>query len=106
MHLIDRDWLMKIFSPVSWSVNEQQFVLEGRKYDPITHYNESWVVIVDEKTGVAKKHFHRVRLYSSDEVLNLMKVVGLQDIQIFGNADGGKFIRGESSHPFYIGRKT
>lgn len=106
MSLIDRDWLLKVFRPVDWSDDGKQFVLEGRKYDPVTHYNEAWVIIVNQASGQAKRHFHRVRLYSSDEIISLMKECGLEKVRIFGNADGAPFERGQSTHPIYFGQRV
>lgn len=105
LQLVDRDWLMKVFSPVSWTADDRQFVLEGRKYDPATHYNESWTVIVDEKTGLARKRYHRMRLYSNPEILELLREAGLSDVHVFGNTDGAEFVCGVSSHPIYFGTR-
>jgi SAM-dependent methyltransferase len=104
--VIDREWLLKVFRPVDWKDDGRQFVLEGRKYDPVTHYNEAWVVIVDQASGQAKRHFHRIRLYSSDEIVGLMQECGLKDVKIFGGVDGSAFQRGITTHPIYFGKKA
>jgi hypothetical protein len=108
LNMIDSNWLLPIFQPVRWSENEGIFVLEASKYDKETHYNESQLMIVDKNVSPPKlKHhtYHRVRLYSKEEIVGLMKKAGLTDIQIYGNFEGDKYKKGSSSHPIYIGTK-
>jgi SAM-dependent methyltransferase len=105
IHVIDRDWLMKVYEPVSWNDSEATFSMEGRRYDPKTHYNESHIVHIDKATGMARRFYHKMRLYNAREMLELLKGQGLKDVHLIGNFDGGDYEAGVSSHPIYIGTR-
>ena len=45
-------------------------------------------------------------MYDSDEIKQIFAAAGLVDVQIFGGFDGRPFVRGETTHPIYIGRTT
>jgi SAM-dependent methyltransferase len=108
LNLIDRDWIMKIYQPARWTEENGVMTLEASKYDPVTKYNESQMVIIDKKKSkpvLKHYHYHRVRLYSNGEILRLMKKVGLRDVKVWGDFDGNKYSKGRSTHPIYIGTK-
>lgn len=102
IHLIDREWLMSIFSPVSISETETEFQLEARMYDSKTHYNEVHSIVVNKNTNLAKRYYHKMRLYSSGEMLSLLQSAGFSDVQIFGDFNGGLLSKGKSAHPIYV----
>lgn len=104
LHNIDRDWLMKIYTPVSWRESDTEFCVEARKFDPQTNYNEVNEIRLDKPTGLAKRTYHRMRLYNSDEIKQIFAAAGLVDVHIFGGFDGRPFVRGETTHPIYVGR--
>jgi ubiquinone/menaquinone biosynthesis C-methylase UbiE len=105
LHLIDRDWLMAVFEPASWRLEGEVCSIVARKFDPVTNYNESHEIILNQKTGKARHYFHRMRLYSKSEVVRLLKDVGFRKIRVYGDADGSKFVRRRSTHPFYFATK-
>jgi ubiquinone/menaquinone biosynthesis C-methylase UbiE len=107
LQLVNRDWLLKSFRfrPTEWKCRNGKFVLEDRRYDRATKYEESQLMVLDQRTRKAKVYRHRVRLYSKPEMVSMMKRCGLVDIRVFGDFDGGPYRRFESRHPFYIGRK-
>ena len=105
IHLIERTWLMKVFQPVSWSETEPQFCMDGRSYDPETQYIESNSIHLNKSSGLAKRYYHKMRLYSSDEIVSLFEANGLGEIQIIGNFDGATFEKGVSTHPIYVATK-
>jgi len=105
IHLINRDWLLKVFRPADWSEEKGKFILEARKYDPATKSNEAQLVVVDRKNKAAKIYHHRIRLYSKSEVVAMMRRCGLRDIRVFGNFEGGPYSKFMSTHPIYIGRR-
>lgn len=106
LHSIDRDWLMRIYEPVSWRETDEEFSLEARKFDPQTNYNEVNEIRLDKATGKAQRTYHRMRLYNSTEIESLMREAGLRDVQVFGGFDGKPFTKGETSHPVFIARKA
>ncbi len=73
IHQIDRDWLLPKFKPADWIQQDDQLIINARKYDPSTHYNEAYRVAVDLTTGRARTLYHRMRLYSKSETVALMK---------------------------------
>lgn len=108
LNLIDRDWILKIYQPARWVEENGIMTLEASKFDPKTKYNESQMVMIDKrgrKPKMLHNHYHRVRLYSKNEVVMLMKKVGLKDITVYGGFNGGKYSKGRSTHPIYVGQR-
>lgn len=103
---IDRDWLMRVYAPVTWEETDEEFRLEARKYDAETKYNEANYMTMNKKTAQSERSYHRMRLYNSDEMIQLFDEAGLDNIQCFGGFDGSPLIKGESTHPVYVGRRT
>lgn len=100
---INKDWLLKNYESVEWSHDGKFFLSHSRKFNHETQYNESNLIILNEKTGLAKRYYHRVRCYSQEEMFKLFEKVGLSNIEVYGDSKGGKFDKYESSHPYYIG---
>lgn len=105
IHLINRDWLMTVFQPLAWEETRTSFALDARKFDPKTKVLEAYRIVIDKKKGQAKINFHRIRLYSKNEIVNLMKRCGLTKIQVIGGYDGARFSKTKSTHPIYIGQR-
>jgi ubiquinone/menaquinone biosynthesis C-methylase UbiE len=108
VNLIDRDWILSIFDPARWSEVDGRVILEASRYDKKSKYNESQVFIVNNKFSPPKLehyHYHRVRLYSKAELVDLMKKAGLTNIKVYGDYDGGPYKKGKSTHPIYVGTK-
>ena len=105
LHLINRDWLMKVFRPVDWKIKGDVLELEARKYDPKTKYNESYLIILNQKTGKAKSYYHRTRLYSKSEIVRLLKRCGLKNVKVYPACSTESFTKQENSHPLYVGQK-
>lgn len=105
IHQINRDWLLKVYRHVDWHRDGDLFLSESRKYDSKLNYNESNLIVLNEKTGRAKRYYHRCRCYSKNEMVALFKKMGLKNIKVYGDFKGSKFKMTESTHPFYIGTK-
>lgn len=105
LHLVNRDWLLRVFKPVEWQERDGVLTLHGRRYDPLTKYNEAQVVTLDRRTGRGKSYFHRVRLYSKPEMVALLRKCGLEKLRVLGGLDGSRFKKFASSHPVYLARK-
>ncbi|MFN7686058.1 MAG: class I SAM-dependent methyltransferase [Oligoflexia bacterium] len=103
IHLMNRDWLMRVFRPVDWSKSTHKFTLEARRYDPKSRFIEAQRIVLNERTGEASRQFHRIRLYSKPEMVRLMRECGLTRIRVFGDYQGAKFQRFQSTHPIYVG---
>jgi ubiquinone/menaquinone biosynthesis C-methylase UbiE len=82
---IDREKLLKIYSPYSFIEENGEWVFIDRKYDPKTRYNEERSVRVQLKSGKAHAYFHRVRLYSQKEMITLMRQCGLVKVRVEEN---------------------
>ena len=105
LNLINRNYLMTVFKPVFTLKVGNTFVVNASLYDPETFYNECWITVKDEVTGESSLSYHRARLYSPDEIITLMKSVGLKDIKVYGDFSGAELDEKKSSHPFYVGTK-
>lgn len=100
---INRDWLLKIFDPARWGETQQYHWQEGTKYDPATKYVEAHRSFISKKSGKGEVSYNRMRVYSISEMKNLMKSVGLTRIRVYGDANGNRAQKLQSTHPIYIG---
>jgi SAM-dependent methyltransferase len=105
IHLINRDWLLKVYRPVSWHQEGDLFWSESRKYNFEKNYNESNLIVLNERSGKAKRYYHRCRCYSQNEMIALFKKAGLKKVKVYGDALGNSFQKYHSTHPFYVGEK-
>lgn len=108
LNLIDRDWILKIYQPARWTEEKSILTLEASRYDKITKYNESQMMMIDQRKKphqLLHHHYHRVRLYSKPEIVKLFKKTGFSKVQVFGDFDGNRYSKGRSTHPIYIGTK-
>jgi SAM-dependent methyltransferase len=105
IHLVNRDWLLKIFKPADWKLKGDELQLEARQYNPKTKYNESYLIFLNQKTGQAKSYYHRIRLYSKVEMVKLLQKCGLKNIKVYPACSVEPFTRQKNSHPLYIGEK-
>lgn len=106
LNLINRSYLMSVFKPVFTVRVGNTFVVSASQYDPKTFYNESWITVKDEVTGETSMSYHRARLYSPDEIVELMKDSGCKNIKVYGDFLGAELDETKSSHPFYVGIKA
>ena len=106
LNLVNRDFLLSIYKPAFWFKSGPVLTINAGSYDPQTHYNESYMTLRNEETGETTLSYHRIRLYSSEEIVGLLKRHGLKDVQLFGDFKGSEFDKMKSSHPFFIGTKT
>ena len=102
---MNRDWLLRSFQPVTFEESFRYFYLAGRKYNPKTHYIEGYSFFIDKKSRQGEPSYHRVRLYSIDEMKKLLKSAGLVSIKVLGNFKRERLSKYKSSHPIYIGKK-
>ena len=105
MQVINRDCLLRKFTPNSWHDWKGHYILSKRSYCPKTHYVETNETVINKKTGVFKTYFHRLRLYSKTEICTLLKNSGFKKIKVYGDFHGSSFKKLESIRPFYIASK-
>ena len=106
LNLLNRNFLMSVFQPVFTVKSGNTLVVNASKYDSSTHLNECWMTMKDEVTGEISLSYHRLRLYSPDEIIRMMKECGMVDIQVYGDYKDSTFNNQTSSHPFYIGTRA
>ncbi len=104
LNLINRTWLLSIYKENDWLETPDKYILNKRLYDPKTHYNEAWMKVIDKGSRAESTSYHRMRLYSKAEMVELLKRVGFKKIGVYGDASGARFKEKESSHPFYFAR--
>lgn len=105
INVINREWLLSIYKPALWFKSGSVITVSAGNYDPKSHYNESYMTLKDEGTGETTLSYHRIRLYSSQEMIELMKKHGLKDVKAYGSFNGEGLDNLKSTHPFYIGTK-
>lgn len=105
LNLINRNWLLKIYSVNDWQESGDKYILNRRKYDPQTHYNEAWMKVIDKKTKNEVDYYYQNRLYSKTEIVTLLKNLGFKKVTIVGDHFGNKFSETKSSHPFFFAQK-
>lgn len=102
----NRDRLLMIYSPITAIMHGTQIRLMHRNYNPKTKYNEEQTYFIDPKSKkVVGERYHRIRLYSKDELVKLMKKVGLKGIKVYGDFEGNAFSKKMSQRPIYIGHR-
>lgn len=106
INLVNREFLLSIYKPAFWFKTGDILTVNSSNYDSKSHYNESYMTLKNEVTDETTLSYHRIRLYSAEEIIDLMKKYGLRDIQIFGDFKGSEFDRLRSTHPFFIGTKS
>lgn len=105
INVINREWLLSIYKPALWFKTGTVLTVSAGSYDPVTKYNESYMTLKDESTGETTLSYHRIRLYSPQEMIDLLKKHGLKDVKAFGSFNGEELDELKSTHPFYIGTK-
>jgi SAM-dependent methyltransferase len=106
LNLVNRDFLLSIYKPAFWFKSGSVITVNAGYYDPKTHYNESYMTLKNEDTGETTLSYHRIRLYSADEIVGLMEKCGLVDVQVYGDFNGNAFDTLKSTHPFFVGTKV
>lgn len=102
---INRDFLLPQYKPAIWKEDGDIVSVQASKYDPKTKYNESYISIIDRRRGLGTSKYHRVRLYSPNEITTLLKDCGCTNVQVWGDFEGSPLSRKKSSHPIYLGIK-
>ncbi len=102
---INRNWLLNVYSPNDWQEHKGNYILNRRSYDSKTHYNEAWMTVINRKTLAETTYYHRCRLYSKNEIVELLKKVGFKKVAVVGDYLGNKFEETNSTHPYYFASK-
>lgn len=105
LNTINRNFLLSIYQPALWSSEDGVVTVQASIYDSKTKYNESYVCIVNDRKKMGSARYHRLRLYSPNEMIALMKSCGLTKVETYGDFEGNKLNRKTSTHPIYIGHK-
>lgn len=105
LNMIERDWLLRNFQETRWMQDGKFMVVVNNRYERKTKYMQGLVIFVEKKTFRSTSYFHRLRLYSKNEIIRLMRQNNLKNIKIYGDLDGSPYNRLRSHHPFYVGEK-
>jgi SAM-dependent methyltransferase len=85
----NRDYILKNFIYETFKEKDNLFILERRKFDPITSIVKTHRYFIGEH--FRKEYFRYIRIYSATEMINLFKSIGLKNIKIFGDYTGEEF---------------
>lgn len=106
INTINRDWLMTVFKSTTVNIVDDQIHLYHRVYDHKSKYNQEQTYLIDIKTKkIVNKRYHRIRLYNKDEMVALMKEVGLKKIKVYGSFEDDPFSKTKSPRPIYVGTR-
>jgi SAM-dependent methyltransferase len=85
LNLMNRDWVIRNFSPKGWKEMHREYVLEGRSLDLTTStVHSTWTMFT--RTGTYKREM-RLRLYSLHELIEMLKSNGLRFETAWGSLD-------------------
>ena len=85
----NRDYILKNFVYETFKEKDNLFILERRKFDPITSVVRTHRFFIGE--NFRKDYLRYIRIYSATEMVNLFKAAGLKNIAIFGDYIGEEF---------------
>ncbi len=86
LDLVDGDWMRKHFEPRSWEwINHNHFVCRERSLSADGRRVVCREVIVHAERGVLADQFYAERLYTFDEIHDLLEQVGFIDITCHGS---------------------
>lgn len=105
LSLINKDWLLKVFKPASQVKLGKETIIEAREYYHQTSTVTAHWFHLNKSHTKADVYFNKVRVYSKEEMVELMQRCGLKKIKVYGSYSGDKFYRYKSSHPVYVGWK-
>jgi len=92
LETMHRDRLMAIFQPRSWDPLEGDgLVAEARRLDHVAGEIETEHIYV---TGGSRRTFtYTLRVYTATELVRMVEGVGFDEIECFGDYDGGELAR-------------
>jgi len=86
LDIVDGVWMAKNFEPRSWEwIDQTHFVNRERTLSSDKRRIISREVITNAEIGVLADQFYAERLYSFEEITDLLKGLGFTDIQSHGN---------------------
>jgi cyclopropane fatty-acyl-phospholipid synthase-like methyltransferase len=102
--LMNRDRLMNVFKPIEWHENPiGDLILSERDFDPITGRINAREVTI-HSNGRRSERSHSLRLYTFNELENMLQQAGLTVQSTYGDFDSTPFNRG-SRRMIVIARK-
>lgn len=102
---MDLDYIYRHHQPQNWTETKDYFYLnENEFYEKRKYVSMDWIIISKED-GSAKRYFNWLRAYGKGEFVSRMKRCGLGRIRVFGGYDGGRYRKGVSRSPIFIGQK-
>ncbi|WP_172633862.1 class I SAM-dependent methyltransferase [Caldisericum exile] len=86
----NRDYILKYFIRETFKEKEDGvFILERRKFDPITSVVSTHRYILGP--NIRKDYLRHIRIYSLTEMINIFKRAGFNRLEYFGNYNFEKF---------------
>lgn len=87
-----RDRLMAIFQPHTWEpLDGDSLVAEARRFDPVAGEIETDHIHVAR--GSRRSFTYTLRVYTATELVRIVADVGFDEIECFGDYDGGELTR-------------
>ncbi len=90
LDVMGKEVLDKIYTDEDlWRIDEGYFLEERTIRKDISMLESSWKLIRDD--GEVKEHRFMYKLYTEKELKNLLKGVGFEEIEIYGDLDGARY---------------
>ncbi|HOJ93171.1 MAG TPA: class I SAM-dependent methyltransferase [Dictyoglomaceae bacterium] len=87
----NRDAILRHFIPYSWDIMDTYVLLTEHSFDPESGYYISHRIIFDIDNKIKKEFPRRIYLYSTSELLHLLKEKGFQTDSVIGDYEGRKY---------------
>lgn len=82
LHIINRDWIIRHFSPSGWEKTAGTRYFERRQFDFTSSRNRSRLTFYGK--GKRREISMSIRMYSCHELLNVLSSIGFSEIECYG----------------------
>ena len=83
---VNRDFLVRHFSPLEWFRSSDMLILEKRCFDIVSNRSKVEVIVIEN--GIEKRLSHSIRAYVFTELDMLLASVGLDTLTVSGGFQG------------------
>ena len=83
---VNRDFLVRHFSPLEWFRASDMLILEKRGFDIVSNRSNVEVVLIEN--GIETRLCHSIRAYGFTELDMLLASVALDTLEVFGDFQG------------------
>ena len=104
IEILNGEALKKKFKSSDWFEKKDFFLLVRRELEKNGHYLRTEEFYIFKKTGKIRHQSHRLRIYSKDELVRILKKCGFRSVKVFDKF-GAPLNRFKTWRYVYIARK-